>query len=553
MRIRLYYIMFFIVSLSACEKIMEEGKADLSDLSDKEQMNLAINGLYNRCAHMHQAFYYYQALKGDDMTYVYYGNRAYAHNEPPVDSSGRLVLHGPATYESGGGFGSFEESEKPLLIWKKIYSTITSANNIIDKYEKEKVPEDLYTYVGEAYFFRAYCYFRLVRLFGEGPLVTDVDVNYSLTTSSPREIYVQIEKDLKKAIQLLPGNNDQARVPYITPHRGTAKALLAEVYLTKGGYPVNDYSSYALAAETAGEVIDSAGFFGFALLPDYANVWNGINNANTESVFSLNYAYFGEFNVSVLPEETLLYPDEVLNLVFFNETYIITETNFYNCFPADYRRDITYMNHLTGKVYQVEYIPGYYDSITGMPMFDTIATFDFDHYYDTIAINDNICYLKQHIYPQNPQLPLFSSDNYQTTNYDEKVNDMNLSLYVYRYPHVLLTFAEAKARSGGLDEKAYEAVNQVRRRANRVDIFSPSVYDLTPGLSAGQFADSVVWERAWEFAGEFEGRWFDLVRLEKVEELGYIRHNREQGFPEGIPTKEDYYLAIPAEELLWLE
>ena len=58
--------------------------------------------------------------------------------------------------------------------------------------------------------------------------------------------------------------------------------------------------------------------------------------------------------------------------------------------------------------------------------------------------------------------------------------------------HTLLTYAEAKARSGQLDASAYEAVNMVRRRANKVDINSPSKYDLQPGLSATQFADSVV-------------------------------------------------------------
>jgi hypothetical protein len=38
----------------------------------------------------------------------------------------------------------------------------------------------------------------------------------------------------------------------------------------------------------------------------------------------------------------------------------------------------------------------------------------------------------------------------------------------------------------------------IRRRANGVDPYSPSVYDLSQGLSREQFIDSVVWERAWE-------------------------------------------------------
>ncbi len=101
---------------------------------------------------------------------------------------------------------------------------------------------------------------------------------------------------------------------------------------------------------------------------------------------------------------------------------------------------------------------------------------------------------------------------------------------------------------GQLNNDAYKAVNQIRRRAYHINIHSASPYDIPAGLSAEAFADSVVQERAWELAGEPEGRWFDLVRLEKVEELGYIRHSREQGFPEGPVTKDDYFLPIPEDD-----
>jgi len=83
----------------------------------------------------------------------------------------------------------------------------------------------------------------------------------------------------------------------------------------------------------------------------------------------------------------------------------------------------------------------------------------------------------------------------------------------------------------------------VRRRANKVDINSPSKYDLTPELSAKQFIDSVVWERAWEFCAEPEGRWYDLVRTEMVEQLPRLRG----GGP--AMTKDDYFEILPASEI----
>ncbi|MGD2034583.1 MAG: RagB/SusD family nutrient uptake outer membrane protein, partial [Bacteroidales bacterium] len=117
-------------------------------------------------------------------------------------------------------------------------------------------------------------------------------------------------------------------------------------------------------------------------------------------------------------------------------------------------------------------------------------------------------------------------------------------IYLFRYAHTLLTYAEAAARSGQLDEKAYECVNRIRRRARNVDIYSPSDYDLQPGLSPEVFADSVVWERAWELAGEPEGRWFDLVRLEMVEDLPALRHPAEGGPPE-VFDKTVYFFPVP--------
>ena len=120
---------------------------------------------------------------------------------------------------------------------------------------------------------------------------------------------------------------------------------------------------------------------------------------------------------------------------------------------------------------------------------------------------------------------------------------------LYRYPHTLLTYAEAKARIGEADASAYEAVNMIRRRANHVDLFNPSEYDLPPGLATEQFVDSVVWERAWEFAGEPEGRWFDLLRLNQVKDLPSLRHPDEGDVPVYPITTDDYFFPIPESDI----
>jgi len=92
--------------------------------------------------------------------------------------------------------------------------------------------------------------------------------------------------------------------------------------------------------------------------------------------------------------------------------------------------------------------------------------------------------------------------------------------------------------SGGVDASAYNAVNLIRSRAG--------LPDLTPGLSATDFRDSVVAERGWEFAGgEPASHWFDLIRLEKVEEAALNRDPKELVLKH-TPTKSDYWMPLPS-------
>jgi len=94
--------------------------------------------------------------------------------------------------------------------------------------------------------------------------------------------------------------------------------------------------------------------------------------------------------------------------------------------------------------------------------------------------------------------------------------------------------------SGGPDASAYEALNTIRNRAG--------LPDLASGLSAKAFRDSVVAERGWEFAGgESASRWFDLIRLELLEEATLKRDPAEMPLHHA-PTHEDYWMKIPASE-----
>lgn len=124
--------------------------------------------------------------------------------------------------------------------------------------------------------------------------------------------------------------------------------------------------------------------------------------------------------------------------------------------------------------------------------------------------------------------------------------------HIVRYAHTLLTYAEASARSGNPDFLAYEALNKVRRRAYKLPINTPSVYDLPSGLSAIAFADSVVKERGWEFCHEFEGRWNDILRLQLYPQIEADRVNEFQsGLVDRTYNGQTYFLPIPQTDI-WL-
>jgi hypothetical protein len=123
----------------------------------------------------------------------------------------------------------------------------------------------------------------------------------------------------------------------------------------------------------------------------------------------------------------------------------------------------------------------------------------------------------------------------------------NKSNDIIRYPMVLLDYAEASAMAAGAPTAdSYNAINLIRTRAG--------LPNLTAGLSAIQFCDSVVYERAYEFAGENGIRWFDIVRLQLLPQIIASRNTGSYYFwyswyynENPIPAK---YIADPSHAYL---
>lgn len=161
------------------------------------------------------------------------------------------------------------------VFWVPAYKYIYTANACLEGLERSVSLTKAIkrTLIGEAKFIRAFCYFYLINLFGDVPLITST--NYDENSVKPRasksEIYDQIIADLLDAQDKL----DQAypTAERVRPNKWTATALLARVYLFK--------QSWSKAAEQASLVI-SSGFYTIN-----SNLDNVFIKSSNETIFQL--------------------------------------------------------------------------------------------------------------------------------------------------------------------------------------------------------------------------------------------------------------------------
>ena len=504
--LRSLFILLILICVS-CESLFHDDDNEYLVIDSQQEKIDILNGIYSLLAKVHGTGYFSVLARADDINI--YSNYSFSYSDGSCSTSG------------GSSTGFTEETGN---IYLNLYTAIISANRlllILSETEDAKI-------IGELYFLRAYCYFKLARLFGRPPLITDIDVNYLVEKPTYKEVYEFIETDLKKALELLPDTYSNARIPGETPNTGMAKALLAEVYLAMAGFPVNDESKYSEAARLAGEVIDNAETYNYALLDDLADLWKTEYRHNTETIFGLYFNAGGTGTQNTIGASGICSD-------FGNELQICggyhPEFKFFNTFPNSYRK---YNSYVTGRYTHQSYdtINGYQETLVFKPYDPLVNPCDFVGYVVSLKWLDR---------------EAFNRADFRWSDRNE------VTLYLLRYAQTLLTYAEARARSGNLDESCFEAVNRIRRRANHMDIYTPGEFDLPSDLAAGQFLDSVVWERAWELCTEPEGRWFDIVRLDMRNKMTEYRY--PQDLPTVVPESElndDWYFYLIPQGDRWL-
>ncbi|MGB3588170.1 MAG: RagB/SusD family nutrient uptake outer membrane protein, partial [Tunicatimonas sp.] len=145
------------------------------------------------------------------LTYTWNSGLGNASTQAVLMGGDDLTTHKASNKADFREFDQFtvaQQNGRLPFIWGGAYKSIQGANNIIANYENATGnAAAIQQIAGEAFFLRAYNYFWIVRLWGEGPLLLDSHIFteevLSVESSSTAELYEQIISDLQRAEELL--------------------------------------------------------------------------------------------------------------------------------------------------------------------------------------------------------------------------------------------------------------------------------------------------------------------------------------------------------------
>jgi hypothetical protein len=396
-----------------------------------------------------------------------------------ASKSGATMLGG-----SGGSLSTLlydATNSYPYWAWAGSYYGITNANTLIDALSNpgSTISDGIRRRVtGEAKFLRAYHYFQIVPLFGEIPLVTSsaIDAGVGVERANVNSVYAQIVADLVSSAENL--NEYRVREDYSSEDQGrvtqqAAYGLLSKVYL---------YWAQTDGAENVTAKLDSAVYYadkvtGYSLEENFHANWDKDNRYGKESLFAINY---------VISQESFGDGGNHLTHCAFFTTYndtltphiVVSDRTFYDRFDdRDQRKEASFLADVE---VPKEQIPDY----------------------------------GEHVYFTLPRYQKYIDPN----NREASAYNRELNATVLRYADILLIKAEAlNERDHAPTPAAYEAINEVRRRAFKVDRYDDGTATIAPaevdlaGLDYYAFRKALRRERYFEFVYE-QQRWYDLVR-----------------------------------------
>jgi hypothetical protein len=474
------------------------------------------------------------------------------YNLTEESQGSNVFVLGTATVESVTDIGVANNQSS---VWNKIRVINTFLRDInagtLDLAVKRR-------FAAQAYFWRAYRYFELVKLYGGVPIVLvpldAVGEEAKLAALVPRnktsEVFAQIKSDLDSCVKYLPGKWPKA-ADYGRITSGAASAFMGRVLLT---YASPQFNPSNLASR-----------------------WTDAYNANKTAVTLLTANGYG---LNTKFDYTMWTVDGAKADGSPNNPEAVLATEYNNVSTDAGANNNTYDNGARPKSVSGggSYNPSYEMSLA-FPMLDgkpatganasvkypyNLSTFYKNRdprFYTTIAYNGgtwgsvmNGSRLWTYYYYTNTAGTANKSTESTASNtgfylrkgVDETKGSPSTLVPTdwieIRYAEVLLNLAESAAELNktGVAEEGYAGLIAIRKRAG-IEAGADNLYGLTAGMTSTDLVAAVMRERQIELA--FEGkRFFDLRRRKQLETLNGTKRNAIVIQLKNTATSSDYVL-----------
>ena len=397
--------------------------------------------------------------------------------------------------------------------WEYFYATINQANIVPKFIDQVEMSDDRREfYLGQAYFYKAFAYFFLIREYGDCVLIYDEPIiSAGGVAKSPWTQVADYAIDLaEKAAAMLPDFEDLKdsegdKIIYKSiPCKGAANALLAYLCAWKAGgkwLANEEYDEMALwqqAEQACSWVIDSTDTYQLAANPEEV-VTSVLRGNSAESVYETVIVGMEHENLDIIEARTYtcgianmyvyntypVYPNATIASVATKTNAVLTNEDVREMYPdGDLRRDAYFYK------------------------FDEMAALD-------PSITNGFAYFYKYRYVSvfTPEESAWEAGRYKA---------MDCNRVWWRLADVILLRAECRARLGD-NAGAIADLNRVRARAN-AKLYDASEY-------GGDLRMTIFKEREKELLAEGQ-RWYDMIRNE------YIRLFMGKGYQEA--SDQDY-------------
>ncbi|MEM6800454.1 MAG: RagB/SusD family nutrient uptake outer membrane protein [Bacteroidota bacterium] len=415
-----------------------------------------------------------------------------------------------------GYFSGTSESNATRWVWQAMFQCVARANEVLWNVPNIDMDANLRDNIlGEAYFIRAYNYFKLVNNWLNVPLITtpmsEIAEPNLISQAPPAEVWAQIESDLMQAQNLLPDSWSDDQRGRVTS--GAAIGFLGQVYMYQ--------SKYADAKAEFSKIMDGR----YTLAPDYAHNFTEEFENNSESLFEIQMISDGNGGWGADNANSgkgSAYQPDLAPAGFTNQNGMRI-----NQWALDLFLDERTIN---GEIDPRAFTTFFWDTedtTTYQGRVLRSRTYENKTYADAYPNGGTAIYANKY---------LDWEFNGHSGALDGGWHGAGNNLRMLRYADILLMFAEAEFQLNGSTDAAVNAVNEVRARVDMPPFTTLTLQDIED-------------ERVKELSLE-RTRYFDLLRWGRVQSRLVDNpdfKSESAGTAAYKPGRE--YIAIPQNEI----